>query len=62
MTLLSTSVHNADLQVKLEILNEHQEREREENLLRNSKRRGSDVRDLKIVENKWIRSGREGEK
>ena len=36
-------------------------RERERNLLRNSKRGGSDVRDLKFVGNEWIRCRRECE-
>jgi hypothetical protein len=31
-------------------------------LLRNSKRRGSGVRDLKVVKNEWIRGESESEK
>lgn len=37
-------------------------KERKRNLLGNSKRRGGDVGDFKVVGNKWILGGREGEK
>ena len=36
------------------------EREREKDLLRNSKKGGNDVRDLKFIGNEWIHCRREG--